>query len=111
MAKHRAELSASGSLVPLPRKSSSELLTVDQAAERLNVPVGYVRRRLIFERRIPYVKIGRHVRIESEVVEALIEAGRVEVAEVASASGRRRLTVEEIREEELRRWRTSASIR
>lgn len=57
------------------------------------------------------IKIGRHVRIESEVVEALIEAGRVEVAEVASASGRRRLTVEEIREEELRRWRTSASTR
>lgn len=53
MAQHRAELSPSGSVVPLPRKPSSELLTVDQAAERLNVPVGYVRRRLIFERSQP----------------------------------------------------------
>jgi excisionase family DNA binding protein len=86
-------------------------LTVDQAAERLNVPVGYVRRRLIFERRIPYVKIGRHVRIESQVVEALIEAGRMEPQEVASASGRPQLSIAEIREEELKRWRTSASTR
>lgn len=45
MAKDRAELSASGSVVPLPPKPSSELLTVDQAAKRLNVEVGYVRRR------------------------------------------------------------------
>ena len=40
---------------------SAELLTIDQAAKRLNVSPAYVRRRLIFERRISYVKIGRHV--------------------------------------------------
>lgn len=32
--------------------SSSRLLMVDQVAERLNVSVAYVRRRLIFEQRI-----------------------------------------------------------
>jgi excisionase family DNA binding protein len=57
--------------------SSSRLLTVDQVAERLNVSVAYVRRRLIFEQRIEYVKIGRHVRIEEAELEAFIDAGRV----------------------------------
>jgi hypothetical protein len=31
----------------------------------LNVAPEYVRRRLVFEKRIAIVKIGRHVRIES----------------------------------------------
>ncbi|MGH2731310.1 MAG: helix-turn-helix domain-containing protein [Actinomycetota bacterium] len=53
------------------------LLTVDQVAERLNVPVAYVRRRLIFEQRITYVKIGRHVRVDESELEAFIESGRV----------------------------------
>jgi excisionase family DNA binding protein len=41
------------------------LLTVDQAAERLGTSVRFVRR-LITERRIAYVKLGRHVRIAAE---------------------------------------------
>jgi excisionase family DNA binding protein len=57
--------------------SSSRLLTVDQVAERLNVSVAYVRRRLIFEQRIEYVKIGRHVRVDEAELEAFIDAGRV----------------------------------
>lgn len=55
----------------------SRLLTVDQVAERLNVPVTYVRRRLIFEQRISYVKIGRHVRVDETELEAFIESGRI----------------------------------
>jgi excisionase family DNA binding protein len=38
------------------------LLTVEQAAERLGTSARFVRR-LVFERRIAYVKLGRHVRI------------------------------------------------
>jgi excisionase family DNA binding protein len=53
------------------------LLSVDQAAERLGTSVRFVRR-LIAERRIAYVKLGRHVRIAAEDLEAFIEAGRVE---------------------------------
>ena len=41
------------------------LLTVDQAAERLGTSVRFVRR-LIAERRIAYVKLGRHVRIAAD---------------------------------------------
>lgn len=54
-----------------------DLLTVDQAATRLNVSTEYVRRRLIFEKRIPYVKIGRHLRIDSRDLELFIDGGRV----------------------------------
>ena len=53
------------------------LLTVAQAAERLGTSVRFVRR-LIAERRIAYVKLGRHVRIAAEDLEAFIVAGRVE---------------------------------
>lgn len=56
---------------------SGELLTVDQVAERLNVSGSYVRRRLVFERRIPYVKIGRHLRIDSCDLEEFIARGKV----------------------------------
>ena len=53
------------------------LLTVEQAAELLGTSVRFVRR-LIAERRIAYVKVGRHVRIASRDLEAFIAAGRVE---------------------------------
>jgi excisionase family DNA binding protein len=60
------------------------LLTVDQAAERLETSVRFVRR-LIAERRIAYVKLGRHVRIAAEDLEAFIVAGRVEGATARKA--------------------------
>jgi excisionase family DNA binding protein len=53
------------------------LLTVDQAAVRLGTSVRFVRR-LIAERRIAYVKLGRHVRIAAADLEAFIASGRVE---------------------------------
>ena len=53
------------------------LHTVEQAAERLNTTERFVRR-LIAERRIPYTKLGKHVRIADADVEAFIAAGRVE---------------------------------
>ena len=54
------------------------LLSVDQAAERLGTSVRFVRR-LVFERRIAYVKLGRHVRIAARDLEVFIRARRVEV--------------------------------
>jgi excisionase family DNA binding protein len=41
------------------------LLTVEQAAERLGTSVRFVRR-LVFQRRIAYVKLGRYVRIPAD---------------------------------------------
>jgi excisionase family DNA binding protein len=54
------------------------LLTVEEAADRLGTLVRFVRR-LVAERRIAYVKVGRHVRLDPTDVEAFIAASRVEV--------------------------------
>ena len=51
---------------------SDLLLTVEQAAERLGTTVRFPRR-LIAERRIAFVKIGRHVRIAESVLNAYID--------------------------------------
>jgi excisionase family DNA binding protein len=56
------------------------LLSVEQAAERLGTTPRFVRR-LVFERRIAYVKLGRHVRIAGRDLEAFIAAGRVKAGE------------------------------
>jgi excisionase family DNA binding protein len=54
------------------------LLSVEQAAERLGTSVRFVRR-LVAERRIAYIKVGRHVRLDPTDVEAFIVTSRVEV--------------------------------
>ena len=56
------------------------LLTVEQAAERLGTTERFVRR-LVFERRIAFVKLGRHVRIAARDLYAFIRAGRVEAGQ------------------------------
>ena len=53
------------------------LLSVEQAAERLGTSERFVRR-LIAERRITYMKIGRHVRIAESDLINYVTAGRVE---------------------------------
>ena len=53
------------------------LLTLAEAAERLGTSVRFIRR-LIAERRIAFVRVGRHVRIDPADLEAFIAAGRVE---------------------------------
>ncbi|MFF9085429.1 helix-turn-helix domain-containing protein [Streptomyces sp. NPDC014991] len=52
-------------------------LNVDQVAELLGTTVRFPRR-LIEERRITYVKVGRHVRIPESAVRAFIAANTVE---------------------------------
>jgi excisionase family DNA binding protein len=64
------------------------LLTVEEAADRLGTSTRFVRR-LIFERRVAYTKLGRHVRITSDDLDALIAAGRVEAGSVPSSPKRR----------------------
>jgi excisionase family DNA binding protein len=53
------------------------LLTVEEAADRLGTSVRFVRR-LIAERRIAYVRVGRHVRIGEADLASFVAAGRVE---------------------------------
>ena len=56
----------------------SRLLTIEQAAELLNVSVRNVREQ-IYRRRLGIVKVGRLVRIEATELEAFIERGRSSV--------------------------------
>jgi excisionase family DNA binding protein len=56
-----------------------KLLTLAEVAERLNTTPRHVRR-LVFERRIAYRKLGRYVRFHSDDVEEYVAAHRVEVA-------------------------------
>lgn len=53
------------------------LLTVEAAAQRLSTSPRFIRR-LIAERRIEFVKIGRHVRISEQALATFIDAGLVE---------------------------------
>jgi excisionase family DNA binding protein len=64
------------------------LLSVEQAAERLGTSVRFVRR-LVFERRIAYTKLGRHVRIAHRDLDAFIAGGRIEARTVPSSPKRR----------------------
>lgn len=52
------------------------LLTVVQAGEYLGTGERFVRR-LITERRISYVKVGKYVRLERATLDAFVDAGRV----------------------------------
>ncbi|HET7518430.1 MAG TPA: helix-turn-helix domain-containing protein [Actinomycetes bacterium] len=58
---------------------TDKLLTVEEAADRLGTSVRFVRR-LVLERRIAYIKIGRHVRIAEADLASLVAAGRVEAS-------------------------------
>ena len=59
------------------------LLTVGETADRLNTTPRHMRR-LVFERRIAYRKLGRYVRFHPDDLEEYISANRVEVGRVAA---------------------------
>ena len=70
----RPEIPPSAPLSPSTGKevtNQDRLLTVDEAAERLGTGVRFVRR-LIQERRIRYVKLGKPVRIPESAVAAYV---------------------------------------
>ncbi len=52
------------------------LLDKRQVAERLNVGIRFVER-LIAEKRIPCVKVGRHVRVRTSTVDGFIASNTV----------------------------------
>jgi excisionase family DNA binding protein len=66
---------------------SDNLLTAEQVATLLGTTPRHVRR-LVFERRITYRKLGRYVRFHPDDVAEYVAANRVEAAR--SASGRLR---------------------
>jgi excisionase family DNA binding protein len=62
----------------LDRGHDDPLLTVAQAGAYLGTGERFVRR-LITERRISYVKLGKYVRLQRSALEAFVEAGRVPI--------------------------------
>jgi len=60
-----------------PDHAGAVLLTVEAAADRLSTSPRFIRP-LIAERRIEFVKVGRHVRISESALTDFIDAGRVE---------------------------------
>jgi excisionase family DNA binding protein len=69
--------------------AAEQLLTVGAAAERMSTSVRFIRR-LIAERRIEFVKVGRHVRISESALAAFIAAGRVEPITIGEIWPRRK---------------------
>lgn len=70
----------------MPIANTDRLLTVPEVADVLNTSQRFVRR-IIDERRIKFVRVGRHVRIAESVLADFIARGTVE----AVASSRRRV--------------------
>lgn len=66
---------------------ADRLLTVGQVAELLGTSERFPRR-LIAERRIRFVRVGRHVRIPESAVEEFIAAGLVEPVKVRWRAGK-----------------------
>lgn len=64
-----------------------QLFTVPEAADLLSTSVRFVRR-LIAERRIEFVKVGRHVRIRESALIAFVVAGTVVPMTTFDATGR-----------------------
>ncbi|MGY3681074.1 excisionase family DNA binding protein [Streptomyces sp. TE33382] len=63
---------AQRTLQPEEVTTTDPLLTVEQAAERLGTGVRFIRR-LVQERRIRYVKLGKPVRIPESAIAAYID--------------------------------------
>ena len=59
------------------RRARTSLIDVPELAAELGVKISYVRR-LVHERRIPYVKVGRLVRFDPIEVNAWLAEGRVD---------------------------------
>jgi excisionase family DNA binding protein len=58
-------------------RGNDRLLTLEQTAAELNVPLRFVRR-LVSERRIAVVRLGRHLRIAGSDIDRYVAACRTE---------------------------------
>jgi excisionase family DNA binding protein len=61
---------------PSDATRAGRLLKPEEAAERLNVSLRFIRR-LCHERRVPYTKVGKFVRFDADELEAWIATQRV----------------------------------
>jgi excisionase family DNA binding protein len=57
-------------------ESLPQLLTMDQLAERLGVTPRHVRR-LVDERRVPFLRVGRFIRFDPEQIAVWLDTNRV----------------------------------
>jgi excisionase family DNA binding protein len=73
---------------PSDRAHTGRLLKPEEAAERLNVSLRFIRR-LCHERRLPYTKVGKFVRFDADELEAWITAQRVGPANGESGDAHR----------------------
>ena len=64
---------------PVPRAQRAPLLDTDEVAVALRVTPRLVRR-LVAERRIPFVKVGRFVRFDPGELDVWLDQQRVDVA-------------------------------
>ena len=74
------------------RTARDPLLTVAQAGEYLGTGERFVRR-LITERRIPYVKLGKYVRLQRSLLDAFVDAGASTACSETSGPAARRASV------------------
>ena len=72
--------------VPRIAQRRAGLLTLKQVAEQLNVNEGHVRR-LVFERRIPYLKWGHLLRFDPVEVEQWLDHARIAADEPKTPTG------------------------
>lgn len=56
-------------------ENTSPMLTIDQLAQRLGTTVRHVRR-LVAERRVPYVKVGKFVRFDPKDIAEWLDRAR-----------------------------------
>src|SRR5579864_6646085 len=59
-----------------PTAALPQLLTIDQLAERLGVTTRHVRR-LVAEKRVPYLKVGKFVRFDPSEIAEWLDRARV----------------------------------
>ncbi len=72
----------------LTATSPASLLDIDALAARLGVTVRFVRR-LVDERRVPYLKLGRLVRFDADEIEAWLVSHRVDPPVIIRPTRRR----------------------
>jgi excisionase family DNA binding protein len=66
---------------------TDKLLTMEEAAERLRTTPRHMRR-LVFERRIAYRKVGRYVRFHPDDLAEYVAASRIAAGTVPATGGK-----------------------
>lgn len=71
-----------------PAGQLPQLVSIEAVAEHVGVPVRHVRR-LVYERRIPYVKWGHLLRFDVDDVNAWVAGSRIAALDPPDSQGRR----------------------